>query len=86
MPSTPYAASKIATTRFFLLEDFGSSAAILRPFNKSAAERGVYVGSSYRYTAGGGQPIVIYGDGEQTRDLYSRLRLPMLPSVPTKNR
>jgi len=69
-----------------LLEDFGSSAAILRPFNNLVRGR--------TRSLCGDHPIVIQralvspllstGMGSRPAILYSRLRLPMLPSVPRR--
>ena len=74
LPSTPYAASKLAGDHIALAyrETYGSDVAILRPFNNFGPRQnaGAYagiipivVGRVLR-----GEPIVIYGDGEQTRD------------------
>lgn len=74
MPSTPYAASKIACdyTVLSYWKTFDTSAAILRPFNNfgprqnEAAYAGIIPIVIQRALQG--LPIVIYGDGEQTRD------------------
>ena len=74
MPSTPYAASKVAGDQVVLSyrHTYGVDAAILRPFNNfgprqnAGAYAGVIpivVGRAMR-----GLPVIIYGDGEQTRD------------------
>lgn len=74
MPSTPYAASKAASdfTVLSYRETYGTDAAIVRPFNNfgprqnSGAYAGVIpivVGRALRK-----EPVVIYGDGKQTRD------------------
>lgn len=74
MPSTPYAASKVAGDYIVLSyrETYGVDASIVRPFNNFGPRQnaGAYagiipivVGRALR-----GEPIVIYGDGEQTRD------------------
>jgi UDP-glucose 4-epimerase len=74
MPSTPYAASKAASDHVVLSyrETYASDVAVVRPFNNfgprqnSGAYAGVIplvVGRALR-----GEPIAIYGDGEQTRD------------------
>lgn len=74
MPSTPYAASKVAGDQVVLAyrHTYGVDAAILRPFNNFGPRQNagayagvipVVVGRAMR-----GLPIVIYGDGEQTRD------------------
>ena len=73
-PSTPYAASKLASDHVVLAyrDTYGSDVAVLRPFNNFGPRQnsGTYagiipivVGRLMR-----GEPIVIYGDGEQTRD------------------
>jgi UDP-glucose 4-epimerase len=74
LPSTPYAASKIAGDHVALsyYKTFGVDVAILRPFNNFGPRQneGAYagvipivIGRALR-----GEPVVIYGDGEQTRD------------------
>ncbi|MEX1156008.1 MAG: NAD-dependent epimerase/dehydratase family protein [Chloroflexota bacterium] len=74
MPSTPYAASKVAGDYIVLSyrETYGIDATIVRPFNNFGPRQnaGAYagiipivVGRALR-----DEPIVIYGDGEQTRD------------------
>lgn len=74
LPSTPYAASKLAGDYVVLSyrETYGIDAAILRPFNNYGPRQnaGAYagilpivVGNALR-----GEPIHIFGDGEQTRD------------------
>lgn len=73
-PSTPYAASKVSGDYVVLSyrETYGTDAAIIRPFNNFGPRQnaGAYagiipivVGRALR-----GEPIIIYGDGEQTRD------------------
>jgi UDP-glucose 4-epimerase len=73
-PSTPYAASKLAGDHVALSyrETYGLDVAILRPFNNYGPRQnaGAYagiipivVGNALR-----GEPIHIFGDGEQTRD------------------
>ncbi len=74
VPSTPYAASKLAGDQIVLSyqHTFGLDAAIIRPFNNFGPRQnaGSYAGIIpivvNRATAG--EPIEIYGDGEQTRD------------------
>ncbi len=74
VPSTPYAASKLAGDQVVLSyqHTFGLDAAIIRPFNNFGPRQnaGSYAGIIpivvQRATAG--EPIEIYGDGEQTRD------------------
>jgi UDP-glucose 4-epimerase len=74
LPSTPYAASKLAGDYVVLSyrETYGIDAAILRPFNNygprqnAGAYAGVLpivIGNALR-----GEPVHIFGDGEQTRD------------------
>ncbi|HEV2666920.1 MAG TPA: GDP-mannose 4,6-dehydratase [Blastocatellia bacterium] len=74
LPSTPYAASKIAGDLVALSyhKTFGVDVAILRPFNNFGPRQneGAYagvipivIGRALR-----GEPVIIYGDGEQTRD------------------
>jgi UDP-glucose 4-epimerase len=73
-PSTPYAAAKDAGDRIVLsyIHTFGVDAAILRPFNNFGPRQnaGAYAGiiPIVVNRARAGQPIEIYGDGEQTRD------------------
>jgi UDP-glucose 4-epimerase len=73
-PSTPYAASKLAGDQIVLSyqHTFGLDASIIRPFNNFGPRQNagsyagiipVVVGRATR-----GEPIEIYGDGEQTRD------------------
>jgi UDP-glucose 4-epimerase len=74
VPSTPYAASKIACDYVVLSyqKTFGIDAAILRPFNNFGPRQngGAYAGviPIVIQRALQGSPVVIYGDGEQTRD------------------
>lgn len=74
LPSTPYAASKLAGDYVVLSyrETYGSDVTILRPFNNFGPRQNakayagiipIVVGRALR-----GEPIVIHGDGEQTRD------------------
>ncbi len=73
-PSTPYAASKLAGDYVVLSyrETYGIDATILRPFNNFGPRQnaGTYAGiiPIVVNRALRGEPIVIYGDGEQTRD------------------
>lgn len=74
VPSTPYAASKLAGDQIVLSyqHTFGLDAAIVRPFNNFGPRQnaGSYAGIIpivvSRATAG--ESIEIFGDGEQTRD------------------
>ena len=74
MPSTPYAASKVASDLVALSyrETYGSDVAVLRPFNNYGPRQnaGSYAGviPIVLGRAQRGEPITIYGDGEQTRD------------------
>ena len=74
MPSTPYAASKLAGDQVTLsyAHTFGIDAAILRPFNNYGPRQndGSYAGiiPIVVNRVSMGLPIEIYGDGEQTRD------------------
>jgi UDP-glucose 4-epimerase len=74
VPSTPYAASKLAGDYVVLSyrETYGIDASILRPFNNYGPRQnaGAYagilpivIGNALR-----GEPVHIFGDGEQTRD------------------
>jgi UDP-glucose 4-epimerase len=74
VPSTPYAASKLAGDYVVLSyrETYGIDAAILRPFNNYGPRQnaGAYAGiiPIVLGNAMRGEPIQIFGDGEQTRD------------------
>src|SRR5215813_4045497 len=74
LPSTPYAASKVAGDHVVLSyrQTFGVDAAILRSFNNFGPRQneGAYAGviPIVIRRASGGKPVIIYGDGEQTRD------------------
>ena len=74
MPSTPYAASKLASDYVALSyrETYGADVAVLRPFNNYGPRQnaGSYAGviPIVLGRAQRGEPITIYGDGEQTRD------------------
>lgn len=73
-PSTPYAASKVASDYAVLsyCKTFGVDAAIARPFNNYGPRQneGSYAGivPIVIHRALRGEPIIIHGDGEQTRD------------------
>jgi UDP-glucose 4-epimerase len=73
-PSTPYAASKVAGDYAVLsyCKTFGVDAAIVRPFNNYGPRQneGSYAGiiPIVIHKALRGEPLVIFGDGEQTRD------------------
>jgi UDP-glucose 4-epimerase len=74
VPSTPYAASKLAGDQVVLSyqHTFGLDAAIIRPFNNFGPRQnaGSYAGiiPIVVNRARAGEPIEIFGDGEQTRD------------------
>jgi len=74
VPSTPYAASKAAADHVVLSyrETFGADVAIVRPFNTFGPRQneGAYAGVIPLVTqrALRGEPVIIYGDGAQTRD------------------
>jgi UDP-glucose 4-epimerase len=74
VPSTPYAASKLAGDQVVLSywHTFGLDAAIIRPFNNFGPRQnaGSYAGIIPIVVdrATRGEPIEIHGDGEQTRD------------------
>ena len=74
VPSTPYAASKLAGDQVVLAywHTFGLDAAIIRPFNNFGPRQnaGSYAGiiPIVVERATRGEPIEIHGDGEQTRD------------------
>lgn len=74
VPSTPYAASKLAGDQIVLSyqHTFGLDAAIIRPFNNFGPRQNagsyagiipIVVGRARR-----GEPVEVFGDGEQTRD------------------
>ena len=73
-PLTPYAASKAAADHIVLSyhRTFGVDAAIVRPFNTFGPRQneGAYAGIIPLVVSRAlrGQPAVIYGDGNQTRD------------------
>jgi UDP-glucose 4-epimerase len=74
VPSTPYAASKLAGDQVVLSywHTFGLDAAIIRPFNNFGPRQnaGSYAGIIPIVVdrARRGDPIEIHGDGQQTRD------------------
>jgi UDP-glucose 4-epimerase len=74
VPSTPYAASKIAADYLALSywHTFGLDIAVLRPFNNYGPRQnaGTYAGiiPVVVTRVQSGQPMHIFGDGEQTRD------------------
>lgn len=74
VPSTPYAASKLAGDQVVLSywHTFGLDAAIIRPFNNFGPRQnaGSYAGiiPIVVERATRGEPIQVHGDGEQTRD------------------
>ncbi|MBE2182006.1 MAG: NAD-dependent epimerase/dehydratase family protein [Anaerolineae bacterium] len=74
IPTTPYAASKSAGDEILLsyAETFGIDAVIVRPFNNFGPRQnwGSYAGiiPIVIQKIASGEPVEIYGDGEQTRD------------------
>jgi UDP-glucose 4-epimerase len=74
VPSTPYAASKVAGDQIVLsyVHTFGVDAGIVRPFNNFGPRQnaGSYAGiiPIVIHRALAGEPVHIFGDGEQTRD------------------
>lgn len=74
IPSTPYAASKVSGDQIVLSywHTFGIDAAIVRPFNNFGPRQnsGTYAGiiPIVVQRALRGEPVEIFGDGEQTRD------------------
>jgi UDP-glucose 4-epimerase len=74
VPSTPYAASKLAGDQIVLSywHTFGLNASVIRPFNNFGPRQnsGSYAGIIPIVVdrATRGSPIEIYGDGHQTRD------------------
>jgi UDP-glucose 4-epimerase len=74
IPSTPYAASKVASDYIALsyLKTFGLRVMIVRPFNNYGPRQneGSYAGiiPIVVKRVQGGEAIEIFGDGEQTRD------------------
>jgi len=74
VPSTPYAASKVSGDHIVLsyVHTYGLDAGILRPFNNFGPRQnaGTYAGiiPIVVQRALAGEPVTIFGDGEQTRD------------------
>jgi len=96
-PTTPYAASKAASDHVVLsyVRTFGLDAAILRPFNNygprqnDKAYAGVIPIVVRRVLAG--QPVEIFGDGDQTRDFIfapetARAAVAMYEAAETRGR
>ncbi len=75
VPASPYAGAKLSAEHMTISyhHAYGMRTAVLRPFNtygpfqKSTGEGGVV--SIFLYNELTGQPLRIYGDGTQTRDL-----------------
>ena len=69
-PTSPYAASKVAADRLAMSyhRTFGTPVAIIRPFNTFGPRHVYDVIPKFVDRALRGQPITIYGSGEQTRD------------------
>jgi len=70
MPTSPYAASKVAADRLAYAhhQTFGSPVAIIRPFNTFGPRHPYDVIPKFVERALAGEPLVIYGDGTQSRD------------------
>ena len=70
-PSSPYGASKLAADRlaFSYGNTFGLSVAIIRPFNTYGPRHTYDAPPKFIRLALEGNPITVYGDGAQTRDL-----------------
>lgn len=70
MPTSPYAASKLAADRLAYAhhQTFGSPVAIIRPFNTFGPRHPYDVIPKFLERALAGAPLVIFGDGEQSRD------------------
>jgi nucleoside-diphosphate-sugar epimerase len=74
-PASPYAAAKLAAEHLVLSyhRAYGHPVTVLRPFNtygpcqRSDGEGGVV--SVFLARAARGEPLLVYGDGRQTRDL-----------------
>jgi len=69
-PTSPYAASKLAADRmaFAFVRTYGLQIAIVRPFNTYGPRHTYDVIPKFIARALRGEPLVIYGDGQQSRD------------------
>jgi dTDP-glucose 4,6-dehydratase len=69
-PTSPYAASKLAADRmaFAFVRTYGLPIAIVRPFNTYGPRHTYDVIPKLIARALRGEPLVIYGDGSQSRD------------------
>lgn len=69
-PSSPYAASKVAADRLAYAHHrtYGTPVAIVRPFNTFGPRHPYDVIPKFVARALRGDPLVIYGDGAQSRD------------------
>lgn len=69
-PSSPYAASKVAADRLAYAHHrtYGTPVAIVRPFNTFGPRHPYDVIPKFVARALRGEPLVIYGDGTQSRD------------------
>ncbi len=69
-PTSPYAASKVAADRLAHAyhRTFGLPVAIIRPFNTFGPRHPYDVIPKFIARALAGEPLMIYGDGEQSRD------------------
>jgi dTDP-glucose 4,6-dehydratase len=69
-PTSPYAASKVAADRLAMSyhRTFGTKLAVIRPFNTFGPRHVYDVIPKFVARALRGEPLVVYGSGEQTRD------------------
>ena len=70
-PTSPYAASKVASDRyaFSYYTTYGIPVSIVRPFNMYGPRHTYDMVPKFINSALKGDPITIYGDGNQSRDL-----------------
>lgn len=70
LPTSPYAASKVAADRlaYAYHRTYGSPIAIIRPFNTYGPRHPYDVIPKFIERAVRGQPLIVYGDGQQSRD------------------
>ncbi len=69
-PTSPYAASKVAADRlaYAYRRTYGLPVAIIRPFNTFGPRHPYDVIPKFIELARRGQPLVVHGDGQQSRD------------------
>lgn len=69
-PTSPYAASKVAADRLAIahVRTYDAPVAIIRPFNTYGPRHPYDVIPKFIERALAGEPLVIYGDGAQSRD------------------